>query len=691
MERNILREENIYLAETHEIIVKKINDIEKVSNKKVDAIEQLKKDLQSSKKEMDKTEFASNIESVNTTIGLANESFKRLNQLRRAVQNPYFGRIDFVDKNNVKEKIYVGLCGIDENFKFYIYDWRTPIASLFYNYGVGEAKFETIDGDVYGDISLKRQFKFENKKIKHYFDTNINIDDPFLQDVLASASSDKMKNIVTTIQSEQNEVIRNTKDKILVVQGSAGSGKTSVALHRIAYLLYQKKDLNSNNIIIFSPNDVFSSYISNVLPELGENNVNEVTFNDFAKEYLRGFKKLENYIEFSERYYKNKTMNADEFNQIKIKLSDDFTSFIFDYIQREIATIYFTDDLILNRKNLNIVAFDDYTIDKDRLNMMFHERYSKVSFMNRLEKIAISISDELGISYKKYSKIIGRMLKEIINKKIDIKLLYNDIVSSELFFDKFGQFGNKINLNTKILKYEDITPLLYLTFEMTEYPSRSYIKQVVIDEAQDYTKTQIGIFSKVFSFADFTVLGDVNQSISPFYKYGQLDEIQSCFKTKVKYVELNKTYRSSYEIVSHNNKILGLNNSLAVRSGNCNPVLYKKDNQSNNFNCIYQNILELQKSGIIKIAIITKTYLEAEQIYDILKNIIDIEQINSKKINNLVVLPVSLAKGLEFDAVLVYSDEKNKYTKNDINLFYVACTRAQHELIIYNQDLLDTK
>lgn len=687
MENKELETENIYLNDTLSIINQKIKSIEDVLSEKVDDIEQFKRELQISKREMDKSEFDSNVEHVNKSVNVANESFKKLNQLIRSSNNPYFGRIDFIDEENTQEKIYIGLCGIDEDFKFYIYDWRTPIASMFYNYGVGRASYVSPEGEISGEIELKRQFKFENGEIKHYFDTSINIDDPFLQDVLASSSNEKMKNIVTTIQQEQNAVIRNTSDKILIVQGSAGSGKTSVALHRIAYLLYQNKELTSNNIIIFSPNDVFSNYISDVLPELGENNVIEMTFSDFAKRHLQGFKKLENYMEFSERYYKSEKFDKNDFLQIKSKLSDELPEFITEYLNEIAHSIDFNEDLVLNRKNLNIVGFEEIIIPKEELRTMFRDRYSKVDLMERLDCIAINISDSLGISYKKYSRIIKKKLKDIVNRKIEIKSIYNEIISSDKFFNKFRIRGTKIPSNCELLKYEDILPLLYVTFEMNGYPSESYIKQIVIDEAQDYTKLQFKMISKIFSFADFTILGDVNQTINPFYKYSKLDNINDCFKGKTNYIELNKTYRSSYEIVEHNNKILGLTNSLAVRKNSNENVLYKKDSFENNFTCIYKDIVEMKKNGMKKIAVITKNYVEANQIYEQLNPKTNIQLVSAEEIRDLLVLPVSIAKGLEFDGVIVYSDEKNKYSDADKNLFYVACTRAQHKLIIYNQDI----
>ncbi len=686
MNNKDLKIEKEYLNNTLSIIAKKITQIETVLEEKVGDINQFKKELQVLKREVDRAEFVTNVEHLNRSVSTTNESFKKLNQLIKASNNPYFGRIDFTDEDNNCEKIYIGLCSVDKNFEYYVYDWRSPISSMFYNYGVGEASYISPEGKKRGQISLKRQFKFENAKIKHYFDTSINIEDPFLQDVLASSSSQKMKNIVTTIQQEQNEVIRNIEDKILIVQGSAGSGKTSVALHRIAYLLYQNKKLTSNNIIIFSPNDVFSNYISDVLPELGESNVKETTFVHFASFHLQGFNKIESYLEFSERYYKSEKFNQKDFLQIKSKLSDELPQFISLYLTEIINNIAFNDDLVLNRKNLNIIGFEECIIQKEELRNMFHDRYSKVYLMERLDCIATSLSDRLGISHKKYTKIIKKKLKDIINRKINIKDIYNEIIASDKYLNQFKIRGEKISSNCQLLKYENVLPLLYLTFEMSGYPCQSYIKQVVIDEAQDYTKLQFKLIHKVFRFADFTILGDVNQTINPFYKYNKLDAVKDCFKREIKYIELNKTYRSSYEIIEHNNKILGLTNCYAVRKSNNIGVLYKKDNLENKYNYIYEDILEMQQKGMKKIAVVTKNYSETNQIYEHLKERLNIKLVSEKEINDLIVLPVSIAKGLEFDGVIVYSDEKNKYSTFDKNLFYIACTRAQHQLIVYNQN-----
>ena len=322
-----LSEEKEYLEKVMEVLKELCDKHSDSIDSQIDSIQELKKYIWDNIYELDDMEVAGEMYNVNTNVGYANKRIADLHQLKRSLYSPYFGRIDFKrdkSRSNRIQKIYVGLNGISKDLEHYVFDWRTPIASLFYNYGIGKVSYEAPAGTITGEVSLKRQYKIANGKLERCFDSDLNIDDEYLQEILSNASSDKMTNIVKTIQKEQNEIIRNLIDRYLIVQGIAGSGKTSVAMHRIAYLLYAEKDLTSNNVLIFSPNDVFSEYISNVLPELGEENVLQTTFSDFAKSYIKDYKQLESFTEFIERYYKNEDFDDEEFKTIKYKLSNEF-------------------------------------------------------------------------------------------------------------------------------------------------------------------------------------------------------------------------------------------------------------------------------------------------------------------------------------------------------------------------------
>ena len=553
--------------------------------------------------------------------------------------------------------------------EYYVHDWRSPICSLFYDYELGKASYEAPLGTINGNILKKRQYTIEDAKLLHIFDNEINIDDELLQKVLATESSDKMKNIVNTIQKEQNNIIRNVNDKNLIVQGIAGSGKTSVALHRIAFLLYKIDELNSNNILILSPNQVFSKYISNVLPELGEENTKETSLHLFFYNYLSEFKKIESFTNFIERYYQNKELV--DFDLISYKIGDNISNDMNNYINDLINNICFIDDLSLK----------DVFLNKDELNNLLINRFSHFTFMERIEHISIKICDWF---YKgKYNKksMIRKCLLNILSNKIDYINIYNEFYSS-----KYSRYKRGIQIsNKKLINYEDATILIYMKSLLEGFDYNTDIKEVVIDEAQDYTKLQYELLFRIFKNANYTILGDVNQTINPYYKYDSLDILSNMLDSS-RYLELSKTYRSSEEIIEFTNKILGISHVSAIRRGIKNEVI-KRNDIDNEIISLVNDIKQLQEK-YKSFAIITKTDKESNYLYNNIKDILDISIIsndNDEYSRKLIIIPSYMAKGLEFDAVIIYTDKNDPYTDNEKYLYYVACTRAQHKLIVYNQ------
>ena len=673
--------EKEYLKKTLEAIKSLIDKNDVSIQNKIDTINEMKRYIWENKGTLDDVEIASNMYDVNNDVTHTNESIKRLQKLRKSLITPYFGRVDF-EEDGILESIYIGINGIMKDLNFYVFDWRSPIASLFYNYGIGPASYEAPAGTINGNVTLKRQYKINGEVIERCFNSDINIDDEYLQEILSNSSSDKMTNIVNTIQKEQNEIIRNIVDKYLIVQGIAGSGKTSVALHRIAYLLYKEKGLSSNNVLIFSPNDVFSEYISEVLPDLGENNVLQSTFSDFAGSYIKDYKKIESFTAFIERYYKNDFVDEEKFNSIKYKLSNEFKVFLDKYIEKIKNNISFNKGVIINNKK----------ITKDQLNQLLKDKYSKYPVFSRLDAISEYICDLNNISYKKYGRTIRGKLCSLLNTNLDIKNIYSNIICSDDFRINSGTTQNELFKNSKSIKYDDLLPLMYLYFELYGYPSGNMIKHVIIDEAQDYSLLQFEMLRKIFYKASFTILGDINQTINPYYIYNNLNEINSVFDQKGRYIELSKTYRSSEEIIKFTNQILGINNVCSVRKNNSIPVVLRDISEEELINQLIEDIKQMKSNGMKRIAIITKNKVETINLYERLKEqLIDISLVDVKKkksIENTVILPSYIAKGLEFDGVIVYTNKEHLYQDKDKRLFYVVCTRAQHSLTVYNQKKL---
>ena len=667
--------ENKHLDDTLRVIREKLSSLGQELYDDNDKILEFKKYIWDTKAELDPTEMRSMMAESDFDVYLMSKKGSYFKKLYKIQNNPYFGSIIFESDDAREENIYIGITYVSDNMNYLVHDWRSPIASLFYDYEVGKASYLAPSGLINGNLKRKRQYKIENGKFVHIFDNSINIDDELLQEVLASSSSSKMKNIVNTIQMEQNKIIRNTSDKNLVVQGIAGSGKTSVALHRIAFLLYKIKNLTSSNVLIFSPNRIFSEYISNVLPELGEENTLETTFHKFLESNIYEYKEIESFTDFISRYYK---YNVDNVDLVIYKQSDEIINNINLYIDYLVNKAMFVKEVVIDKY---------VTYDVEDLNYMLKDRYSKFPLFERINAISIKISENEYRGNKTKAKSIRRLLLEALNIDCDYKKIYMDFYRSN--FCTFLNLSDSeiVNfVNKKKLNYEDACLFAYMKGLLNGFDYNVNILQVVVDEAQDYTKLQYIILSKIFKKASFTILGDVNQTINPYYKYNSLEEICEIFNVKSRYLELTKTYRSSENIINYINNILGLNYVVAIRKGDNKEVISRCEND-NLKEMLLADINYLKNIGK-SIAIITKNDSEAEYLYELLSNeVMGLELLSSNSYNfkrDLVIVPSYVAKGLEFDSVIVYTKPNNRYKENEKYLFYVACSRAQHQLIVYN-------
>jgi len=586
--------------------------------------------------------------------------------LYRIENNPYFGSIIFEETNKKPQTIYIGMTHLRERDSLdnIIFDWRSPICSLFYDYEVGKCEYEAPIGIIKGNLNRKRQYNIKNGKLIRMFDNPLSISDDILQEVLEKESSEKMENIVNTIQKEQNQIIRGNEKRNLIIQGVAGSGKTSVALHRIAYLLYKIENLTSRNVLIFSPNDVFTEYISNVLPEIGEENTLQTTFSDYLKYQITEYNDVESFSDFIARYY---TYSETSPELIRYKQSDEIIKDMEHYVK----------DLERNAKFLrDIVENDVFEYSKDDLNCMMKERYSTIPLMTRVNEMANKLCESNYKGKRTRAKIYVRLLNESSNFRKDYKTLYKEFFLSDRCKIKLSEKEINSFVNKKRLNYEDALLFSYMKGLLKGFHYEPNILQVVIDEAQDYNKLQYKIISKIFKKANFTILGDINQTINPYYKYENLNTLMDIFKGN--YLELNKSYRSSTEIIEYTNNLLNLKNVSAIRSKDGKPIIYRNKDYD-----IGKDI-EYLKSKYKSIAIITKDDIEADSLYNKFSKEFNLTKIDSKTetfTRELVIMPTYMSKGLEFDSVVVYGSKS--YKKEEVNLLYVACTRAQHELIIY--------
>lgn len=666
-----IKKEKKYLDNCINVIKDYLSELGQELYEKEEKSQEFKKYIWDNKASLDPTELKSLMSDNDLEVYLMMQKGKYFQRLFKIQNSPYFGSIIFEEENEPSKNIYLGITHLeDKNKNYLIYDWRAPISSLFYDYEVGECSYKAPEKIIKGNLKRKRQYKIEDGKIKHIFDNSINIDDSLLQEVLSNDGSEKMKNIVNTIQQEQNKIIRNVEDKSLIVQGIAGSGKTSVALHRIAFLLYKIENLSSKNVLIFSPNNVFSEYISNVLPELGEDNPSETTYANFLESCIKEYKSIETFTEFIARYYTYKEKNID---LVKYKQSDEIIKDIEDYVLYLIKNIKFT-------KNIEIDIFNEVT--KEQLKELF-ERYDRFPLFTRITEISKKLSENYARGKLTLARSINKKILESMNIEKNYKKIYYNFYKSE--FCKIKLSDNEIRkfVNKNKINYEDAIIFSYIKGLLEGFNYNNMIKEIVVDEAQDYTLLQYKILSKIFKKSSFSILGDVNQTINPYYKYESLEQIKEVLD-KTKYLELTKTYRSSKEIIEYTNKILNLTFVSAIRKDNNKPVLFRKET---NLKKQLLNDINYLKNEYKSVAIITKDDEEANEIYNLLKDDINIGKITiNEEIfrKDLIVVPSYMAKGLEFDSVIVYNKINNIYKENEKYLYYVACSRAQHELIIYN-------
>ena len=618
--------------------------------------------------------------------------------LEKMIKSPYFARIDFkFDDEDEFEKIYIGRSSLRKNSyqEMYVYDWRSPIASVFYRFMTGEAFYDAPCGRVTGELNLKRQYEIKNGTLEYFFDSDVQIVDEFLRQLLSQNTTAKMKAIVETIQHEQDVVIRDMENDLLMVQGVAGSGKTSIALHRAAYLMYQglQTKLSANNIMIISPNSIFEQYISNVLPELGEDNVISSVFEDILSELLNG-RKIQSRNDFLENLIVNSKYKEISRNSIEFKTSSFFREildqFLIDIPRQwiEFEDVYYEGKCVVSGQIL-----------KDKI-----LGRPETPLGIKLEQLEDYILEQIfgtgkGRGHKEEKNLIKQEIQKFI--KIDIVELYKILFSNEAYFFSLLQNNNssesikeireytKENLEAGCIYYDDAIAMLYLYLKIYGTNEYKNIKQVVIDEAQDYYPLQYEIFGLLFPNAKFTILGDMKQTLAKKEDISFYEEIHKILnKKKSSLIVLNKSFRCTNEILNFSLKFI--EQSPQIKSFNRkgdSPEVFIADNSEVFIDKIVEEVKSCQEKGLQSIGLICKTENNSICLYNKIKHKLDIQIIrngSAAELQGVFIIPVYMSKGLEFDAVLICdADNQNYYDEDDKNLLYVACTRALHRLSLF--------
>lgn len=669
------KQEKEYLKQIISFLKKVIGNTDASVKDHVDTLAEYK-DYIWSNKDIDPHEIRSMRESILNHFALGESVINKRKRLTKILAIPYFGRIDFLEKkeNSKVMPTYIGIHTFydPESRATLIHDWRAPVSSMFYDHELGEAGYRSPSGEIKGEISLKRQYRIRGGKMEFMIESALTVHDDILQKELSSNTDDKMKNIVATIQREQNRIIRNEDIRTLIIQGVAGSGKTSIALHRIAYLLYTFRDsISSKDILIVSPNKVFSDYISNVLPELGEETVPETSMEQILSGVLEHKYKYQTYFGLVNELLEKPSSSL--IDRIAYKASFGFISELDKFILH-IENTYFKAADVKLTKYITIPA---PFIEEQYL------RFNRYPIRRRFDAMADYMLDMLKIQYAFTVTTADRNLL-----KKEIRLMFagnNDIQVYKDFFKWTNNPGMFKMRKGHTLEYSDLAPLAYLHLALEgngNQPCR--VKHLLIDEMQDYSPIQYKVIQKLFPCRK-TVLGDAGQSVNP-YGSSTAETIQKSL-TASEIMKLCKSYRSTFEITDFAQKIHPNAELEPVARHGEKPQILQFGSAVEELSGIMGLISTYRKSGYKSLGIICKTEQQAREMADMLKSYAnDINFLSSQSsafVQGIVITSAHMAKGLEFDEVIIpQMDERNYRSEIDESMLYVAVTRAMHRLTL---------
>lgn len=640
-------------------------------------------------------------------INASNEKIELRRRFRKMMDSPFFGRVDFCYEGDYEPEIfYIGIANLaEENGGLpLIYDWRAPVSGLFYDFDKGPASYQAPLGEIHGDIAAKWQYKIRGGKMIYEFESDVKIDDEILKAELGSNGDVQLKNIIRTIQKEQNAIIRNTSDRIMVIQGAAGSGKTSIALHRIAYLLYHdRKNLKSSSVLVLSPNGVFSDYISHILPELGEENIREMSFDLFA------YKRLKNTVSDCEDRYdliERQIAGSCDEKLLKEKQSRDFLDRMEGYLVE-------LEDSLMNFRDVEhrgVVKKEQEIIE------LFYFKFMDIPLLSRMDAVAEYFIDEVetlkGFDLPEEEREAVKSRFYRMYETRDLYVLYNRFLRQEGF-----PALPQVQYEKRKLRYEDVYPVLYLKYRLETQQEDSGVRHLIVDEMQDYSRIQYLIIQKLFK-CKMTILGDREQTMDGDQQ-DVLTFLPKIFGKDIRRIVMNKSYRNTIEIASYANQLAGITEvELFERHGK--PVEEKE------FPGLIEALervvkeLKLEKQAVTEAeadrmkmadmetagaegqeefsyetaAVITRTADEAREAYYILQKKLEAEGFDTKERlsllhrdstnfkKGLTVTTFYMAKGLEFDQVFsVFPGADRSPIVQRAR--YIAATRALHELYMY--------
>ena len=612
------------------------------------------------------------------------EQFRLRKRFKKMQDSPFFGRVDFrYEGDEEAETFYIGIGNLSESAGSLplVYDWRAPVSGLFYDYDKGPASYEAPSGIFEGEVTSKWQYKIRKGKMLYEFESDVKIDDEILGAELGSNGEVQLKNIVRTIQKEQNEIIRNTKDRIMVIQGAAGSGKTSVALHRIAYLLYHdRENLKSSNVLILSPNGVFADYISHILPELGEENIREMSFDLFA------YRELKEIVGDCEDRYDQieRTVLKPKIQEIcREKQSPEFVSKLDGFVLR-------LEDELMNFRD---VEYRGCTLSEKEIIDLFYFKFLDVPLLSRMHSVAEYFIDQV-------ETLRDRDLSD--EEREEVMECFRSMYETRDCYVLYSRFLEKegyrplphCQIEKRRLRYEDVYPVLYLKYTLYQCRNHHGIKHVVVDEMQDYSWIQYLLIRKMFP-CRMTILGDKAQTMEDETQ-DVLKFLPKIFGKDIRKIVMNRSYRNTMEVAQYANHLTGIEDmELFERHGE--PVDERTFSSTEE---ALETVLEKwlnRREEFETEALIFLTEREAEHAFlYIEKRLKEIAPEAENQLcymnrdsqsfkKGLTVTTFYLAKGLEFDQVFGIFEE-DRESGLQCQAKYITATRALHELHMYITD-----
>ena len=620
---------------------------------------------------------------------------KKLAEYTKLKENPYFGKVSFAD-DGIQETIYIGRYGLNREGEFepVVVDWRAPVSSLFYKGTLGETSYKSPNGEVPVDILSRRQIMIKKGVLQGFFDSDVDVKDEILQMILSSNTGEKLKDIVMSIQQEQDEIIREDRQKVVVVNGVAGSGKTTIALHRVAYLLYNFREQLGDKVLILGPNDIFIDYIGEVLPTLGEGGVRQQTFVNFAMSEIG----LQEYVvDFTEYLEKALRGNTEVIDEIKYKSSQEYIDFL-DKKCSEFEESYF--------KIKPVTYFGEEIVGVEEIKELFEKYYKYMPLFRRSKKIERVLISKIKDKRDEKVRVLNAEVKEKLaslsedellieqnniefTRRIRVREIVREVMKAKAELAAWIDHKNIVDIYKEImdietLSYLDLAPILYLMIKLDGKKCKSEIKHIVIDEAQDYNMLQFIVLKELTGCRSYTIVGDANQRLIKATKEAAMLNLKSLFGGFTKYFELNKSYRSTYQIMQYANKLLDEHAIVPfVREGKYDVEEIDIKDKEDLIDTLLETLESYEDENYENVAIIVKGKKELKEIAPELKKFTKILSFDREDLiyrGGRVIIPSYYAKGLEFDGVIVVNldDETDSLVK------YIMCTRALHRLNVIN-------